>query len=152
MGLISQLEDGHFYLEDLTASVEVDLSKAKITTGLFTENTIVVAEGEMQSDGIFQVITCGFPPLEDRDKSLKSHAGLDFFGGGALTKEETLRLADLERRAVNDMFVIISDIWLDNDEKRLWGSWQQSLMVLRTWRLFLRCLSSWGIFVLTHVT
>ncbi|XP_021892680.1 DNA polymerase epsilon subunit B isoform X2 [Carica papaya] len=116
MGLISQLEDGHFYLEDLTASVEVDLSKAKITTGLFTENTIVVAEGEMQSDGIFQVITCGFPPLEDRDKSLKSHAGLDFFGGGALTKEETLRLADLERRAVNDMFVIISDIWLDNDE------------------------------------
>lgn len=28
MGLISQLEDGHFYLEDLTAAVEVDLSNA----------------------------------------------------------------------------------------------------------------------------
>lgn len=26
MGLISQLEDGHFYLEDLTASVEVNLT------------------------------------------------------------------------------------------------------------------------------
>ncbi|KAJ4834152.1 hypothetical protein Tsubulata_051336 [Turnera subulata] len=28
MGLISQLEDGHFYLEDLTASVEIDFSIA----------------------------------------------------------------------------------------------------------------------------
>lgn len=28
MGLISQLEDGHFYLEDLTAAVEIDLSNS----------------------------------------------------------------------------------------------------------------------------
>lgn len=28
MGVISQLEDGHFYLEDLTAAVEIDFSKA----------------------------------------------------------------------------------------------------------------------------
>ncbi|XP_022137711.1 DNA polymerase epsilon subunit B isoform X2 [Momordica charantia] len=116
MGVISQMEDGHFYLEDLTASVEINLSNAKITTGLFTENTIVVAEGEMLVEGIFQVITCGFPPLEDRDKSLKMLAGQDFFGAGALTKEETLRLADLEKRAINDMFVILSDIWLDSEE------------------------------------
>ncbi|KAL5746867.1 hypothetical protein ACOSP7_023847 [Xanthoceras sorbifolium] len=115
MGVISQLEDGHFYLEDLSASVEIDLHY-KITTGFFTENTIVLAEGEMLIDGIFQVITCGFPPLEDRDKSLKLLAGHDFFGGGALTKEETLRLGDLEKRAANDMFVILSDIWLDNEE------------------------------------
>ncbi|KAA3490160.1 DNA polymerase epsilon subunit 2-like [Gossypium australe] len=151
MGVISQLEDGHFYLEDLTAAVEIDFSKAisfdliaysnngeclcllqiklkkneiiaffdsqyKITTGFFTENTIIVAEGEMLSEGIFQVITCGFPPLENRDKSLKVLAGHDFFGCGTLTKEETLRLADLEKRAVNDMFVVLSDIWLDNEQ------------------------------------
>ena len=28
LGVISQLEDGHFYLEDLTASVEINLSNA----------------------------------------------------------------------------------------------------------------------------
>lgn len=28
MGVISQLEDDHFYLEDLTAAVEVNLSSA----------------------------------------------------------------------------------------------------------------------------
>ncbi|KAJ9677207.1 hypothetical protein PVL29_022287 [Vitis rotundifolia] len=116
MGVISQLEDGHFYLEDLTASVEINLSNAKITTGFFSENTIIVAEGEMLLDGIFQVSTCGFPPLEDRDESLASLSGLDFFGGGTLTREETLRLAGLEKKAVNDMFVILSDVWLDNEE------------------------------------
>ncbi|KAK2665669.1 hypothetical protein Ddye_004243 [Dipteronia dyeriana] len=87
-----------------------------IRTGFFMENTIVLAEGEMLIDGIFQVINCGFPPLEDRDKSFKLLASHDLFGGGALTKEETLRLADLEKRAVNDMFIILSDIWLDNQE------------------------------------
>lgn len=116
MGVISQLEDGHFYLEDLTASVEIDLSKAKVTTGFLSENTIVVAEGEMLVNGIYQVITCGFPPLEERDKSLKSLAQHDFFGCGTLTKEETLRLAELEKRSLNDMFVILSDIWVDSEE------------------------------------
>ncbi|KAJ4839699.1 DNA-directed DNA polymerase epsilon, subunit B [Turnera subulata] len=120
MGLISQLEDGHFYLEDLTASVEIDFSIAisflEITTGFLSENTIVVAEGEMLMNGIFQVITCGFPPLEDREKSLKLFAQHDFFGCGALTKEETLRLAELEQRNVNDMLIILSDIWVDNEE------------------------------------
>uniref|UniRef100_M1D2B3 DNA polymerase II subunit 2 n=1 Tax=Solanum tuberosum TaxID=4113 RepID=M1D2B3_SOLTU len=99
MGVISQLEDGHFYLEDLTAAVEY-----KITTGFFVENTIVLAEGEMQLDGVFQVRTCGFPPLEDREKSMAFFSGLDFFGG------------ELEKNAVNDMFVILSDVWLDNEE------------------------------------
>lgn len=41
---------------------------------------------------LMQVLTCGFPPLEDRDKSLKTLAGHDFFGGGTFTKEETVSL------------------------------------------------------------
>ncbi|KAG2331878.1 hypothetical protein Bca4012_018550 [Brassica carinata] len=108
MGVISQLEDGHFYLEDLSASY-------KITTGFFTENTIILAEGEMQN-GIFKVINCGFPPLEDRKKTLKTHSGYDFFGSGTLTKEEKNRLKELERQAENETFVILSDIWLDDEE------------------------------------
>ncbi|KAL2967810.1 hypothetical protein AAZX31_16G194900 [Glycine max] len=116
MGVISQLEDGHYYLEDLTAAVKINLSNARITTGLFSENTIVVAEGEMLVEGIFQVLTCGFPPLEDRDKSVTLLAGHDFFGAGTFTKEETIRLAEMEEKAVNDMFIILSDIWLDNEE------------------------------------
>ncbi|KAJ9542496.1 hypothetical protein OSB04_029002 [Centaurea solstitialis] len=152
MGVISQLEDGHFYLEDLTAAVEINLSNAislitsfpsfaqylfnvaiaeaysdevffdityKITTGYFSENTIVLAQGEMMLDGTFQVQTFGFPPLEDRDKSASMFTGLDYFGGGTLAKEDTLRLAEMESRAVNEMFVILSDIWLDHEEKTM---------------------------------
>ncbi|KAK2992135.1 hypothetical protein RJ640_002824, partial [Escallonia rubra] len=147
LGVISQLEDGHFYLEDLTAAVEIDLSSAisflpscmhppcssdnadsftlketlkysclnSITTGFFSENTIVLAEGEMLLDGMFKVNTCGFPPLEDRDKSIELFAGIDFFGC-ALTKDQTLKFAELESGAVNDMFVILSDVWLDSEE------------------------------------
>ncbi|KAG9130326.1 hypothetical protein Leryth_004313 [Lithospermum erythrorhizon] len=118
MGVISQLEDGHFYLEDLTAAVEIDLSNYRITTGFFSENTIVLAEGEMLLNDIFQVKTCGFPPLEDRNKSLAFCAGLDLFGSGAQTKDEILRLSEDESRAVNEMFVILSDVWLD-DEKTM---------------------------------
>ncbi|OVA10974.1 DNA polymerase alpha/epsilon [Macleaya cordata] len=109
MGVISQLEDGHFYLEDLTAAVP-------ITSGFFVENTVIVAEGELLPSGTFQVNTCGFPPLEDRDESFALLGGLDFFGCGALSTEEKLRLLESEKKAVNDMFVILSDIWLDNEE------------------------------------
>ncbi|GAB4860583.1 DNA-directed DNA polymerase epsilon, subunit B [Ancistrocladus abbreviatus] len=116
MGVISQLEDGHFYLEDLSASVEIDLSNAKITTGFFTENTIIVAEGERLPDGVFKVNTCGFPPVEDREGSLSFLSGLDFFGSGTLTKEEMKRLEAMEKKAVNEMFVFLSDVWLDDEQ------------------------------------
>ncbi|KAH0976103.1 hypothetical protein GBA52_018002 [Prunus armeniaca] len=132
MGLISQLEDGHFYLEDLSASHEIVIfldNIYKITAGFFVENTIV-AEGEMLLEGVFQVFNCGFPPLEDRDKSLQFLAGHDSFGSGTLTEQETilnflfgdiqncliLRLTKLERESVNGNVVILSDIWLDNEE------------------------------------
>ncbi|KAI7986261.1 DNA polymerase epsilon subunit B [Camellia lanceoleosa] len=35
MGVISQLEDGHFYLEDLTGAVEINLSNAISSTCLY---------------------------------------------------------------------------------------------------------------------
>ncbi|KAL5995452.1 hypothetical protein ACLOJK_025514 [Asimina triloba] len=94
----------------------------EITSGFFAENTVIVAEGELLPNGIFQgtiVYTCGFPPLEDRDSSLAFLVGLDFFGGGSLSSDESLRLAGLEKKAVNDMFVILSDVWLDSDEKTM---------------------------------
>ncbi|KAK8951821.1 hypothetical protein KSP39_PZI003633 [Platanthera zijinensis] len=163
VGFISQLEEGHFYLEDLSAAIPIDLTNAislrlkktdfldiqyKITSGFFVENTVIVAEGELLSSGTFKILkksrlvlamddsissiavfdvqfehhwfkfvnTCGFPPLEDRDDSLSLLMGLDFFGGGVFSTEENLRLSALEKKAVNDMFVVLSDVWLDSEE------------------------------------
>ncbi|ONM03629.1 DNA polymerase epsilon subunit B [Zea mays] len=101
------------YRESITTFLNIE---HKITSGFFVENTVIVAEGELLSNGIFQVNTCGFPPLEDREASVSLLMGFDFFGGGVIPTEETLRLSSLEKKAVNDMFVILSDVWLDNPE------------------------------------
>lgn len=42
-------------LEDLSARLPVDLSEAEQTLGCFTQNCIVVAEGELQANGVFKV-------------------------------------------------------------------------------------------------
>lgn len=50
-------------LEDLSARLPVDLSEAEQTLGCFTQNCIVVAEGELQANGVFKVgegvVDCG---------------------------------------------------------------------------------------------
>lgn len=65
LGVITQVEEGEYRLEDLTSQVPIDLSQAQIEVGIFTENSIVVAEGEMV-DGIFRVHILAFPPSETR--------------------------------------------------------------------------------------
>ncbi|GJM94766.1 hypothetical protein PR202_ga11442 [Eleusine coracana subsp. coracana] len=116
-------EDGSYNFYTITNRVhwtEMDYGViSQLEERFFVENTVIVAEGELLSNGIFQVNTCGFPPLEDREASLSLLMGLDFFGGGVLPTEETLRLSSLEKKAVNDMFVILSDVWLDNPEKTM---------------------------------
>ena len=39
------------YLEDLTGQIQVDVSNAATTSGLYTENCIVLAEGEVGPRG-----------------------------------------------------------------------------------------------------
>lgn len=46
--------------------------KYRITTGFFAENTIVLAEGEMLLDGIFQVNVCFALELVDHRKPLRA--------------------------------------------------------------------------------
>ena len=61
MGCLSQLEDDRFFLEDLTGQIQIDVSHAATSSGLFTENCIVVAEGEVRKDGVFEGTYWGFP-------------------------------------------------------------------------------------------
>lgn len=41
---------------------------------------------------MLQISSLGFPPLEHRQVSLGVTAGMDFFGGGALSTEEVVSL------------------------------------------------------------
>ncbi|EFJ04303.1 hypothetical protein SELMODRAFT_236997 [Selaginella moellendorffii] len=120
MGIVSQLEDGRYYLEDLSATIPIDLSQAisfgKISNGELHNCCGRIAASKRHFSGSFLISTCGFPPLEGRNISLSVTAGLDFFGAGALSYDEISRLEVLERKAVNDMFVVISDVWLDDEQ------------------------------------
>ncbi len=114
MGCLSQLEDDRFFLEDLTGTIQIDLSNAATSSGLFTENCIVVAEGEVRvADGVFEARALGFPPAESREESAIAAAHRDFFGAGRLRPADIARLLKSEATSTSDMFVVMSDVWLD---------------------------------------
>ena len=55
--MLSQIEEGKIFLEDVNSRVELDLSECQAHNGLFTEGCIVLVEGEMADDR-FQVHVC----------------------------------------------------------------------------------------------
>lgn len=114
MGLLSQLEDGRFYVEDLTGTVRVDLTACERSVGLFTENCVVIAEGEVRPDGVFEVIALTFPPSESRAATRDATSALDFFGAGHVIRpNEIAKLEQQEQDRVGEYFIVLSDVWLD---------------------------------------
>uniref|UniRef100_A0A7S4I565 DNA polymerase epsilon subunit n=1 Tax=Odontella aurita TaxID=265563 RepID=A0A7S4I565_9STRA len=116
LGMIVQVEEGRYYLEDTTAQVPMDLTGAEILTdGFITENCIVLVEGEMV-DGIFQVVRMGHPIIETRQDALDA-IGLqntDIFNSmSSLAEQEKMREQEI-RHGQDGEFVILSDLHLDN--------------------------------------
>eukprot|EP00899_Mesostigma_viride_P008067 jgi/Mesvir1/17261/Mv07669-RA.1 len=118
MGTLTQLEDGKFFLEDVTGTLPVELAGAVVADGFFTENCIVIALGEVvpNTGGTFRVKELYFPPVEPHKEALLAAKGLDMFGGGTMSGEERAKLEALEQTAFADQFVILSDVWLDEPE------------------------------------
>ena len=83
-GMLSQLQPGRFYLEDLDADVELVLDHAEIGSGLFTETCFVLAAGIYLGDNRFQVEELAMPPSEEREQSLLASKMVNFFGGPVL--------------------------------------------------------------------
>lgn len=116
IGCITQTEDGRFSIEDLSASLRLDLSEAVVAAGFITENSIVVAEGQLQHNGTFKVMAMGQPPIESREASLLSAKGLDFFGGREMKADDVIRALQWEIDNQEARVVVISDLWLDQPQ------------------------------------
>ena len=123
LGMLAELEEGVFHLEDGYSSIPVDLSEAAHTHGLFTRYSIVLAEGDVLPSGVFKVRTLGMPPPEPRLKSIDSLGNLDPLrsGDGATSPSSVLDGASASRddapsalASVNTMVVMLSDVWLDD--------------------------------------
>ncbi|XP_071499868.1 DNA polymerase epsilon subunit 2-like [Diadema antillarum] len=113
LGMLTQLKEGKFYLEDPTGAVQLDLSKAQFHTGLFTENCFVLAEG-CYEDEVFHVNGLGFPPAEPADITRSYFGNINFFGGTSETcAKSSTKLQVLEQENEDAMMVFLSDVWLD---------------------------------------
>ncbi|XP_054720371.1 DNA polymerase epsilon subunit 2-like [Uloborus diversus] len=113
LGMLTQLKEGQFYLEDPTGVVRLNLSKTTYKGGLFTENSIVMVEGNYE-DRVFYVSALGFPPAESADVSLSF---FQTFHPASSEHSYIHRLSDDLKRSEqihgDAMFVFLSDVWLD---------------------------------------
>jgi len=118
LGMLTQLEEGSWFIEDLNGSVRVDLSQAHVTAGFHTESSFVIAQGRLlemeKGDPIFQVFAMGTPPLERRENSLLALGKDANLFGGQFEPAETGALLQLEKEAIDSMFLLVSDVALDN--------------------------------------
>ncbi|CAK1589796.1 unnamed protein product [Parnassius mnemosyne] len=114
LGLLTQLTEGKFYLEDPTGSVLLDMSQTRYHSGLFTENSFVLAEG-YYDDKVLYVMGLVLPPSESRATSLPYFGSLNTFGGKSKTLlKNSQNLLKIEQENEDGMIVFLSDVWFDN--------------------------------------
>lgn len=114
LGMISQLKENKYFLEDPTGIVQLDLSQASYHAGLFTENCIVLAEGHYQ-DAILRVEALGFPPPELSKTSRLYFGNMNIWGGPSpVSLKSVSRMLKMEESNESAMLVVLSDVHLDN--------------------------------------
>ena len=114
LGMISQIKEGKYHLEDPTGCVELNLSNATFHMGLFVENSIVLAEG-IYDDKIFHLSAVGFPPPESAADTQNYFGSTNFFGGpSAICPKASVKLQAMLRENDDAMLVFLSDVHLDD--------------------------------------
>ncbi len=114
LGMLAQMKERKFYLEDPTGCVELDLSDCVFHAGLFVENSLILAEG-MYEDKVFHVEGIGFPPLETAQESRSYFGNVNFFGGPSTTcAKSSVKMEAMVREHQEAMFVFLADVHLDD--------------------------------------
>ena len=113
LGMLSQLKEGTFHLEDPTGAVELDLSQCTFHMGLFVESSLVLAEG-LYEDKVFHVEAIGFPPPESATDSRLYFGNTNFFGGpSSICARSSVKLQAMLEEHGSAMLVFLSDVHLD---------------------------------------
>ena len=114
LGILTHLQEGKVHLEDPSGTVELDLSTCVFHTGLFVENSLVLAEG-VYDEKVFHLSAVGFPPPEPASSTRNYFGNVNFFGGPSPTcarSSEKLQVMLDENK--DAMFVFVSDLFLDD--------------------------------------
>lgn len=114
LGMLSQMKEGKFHLEDTTGAVELDLSQCVFQTGMFVESSIVLAEG-IYNDGVFHVGGIGLPPIESAKEFRDYFGSVNFFGGPSVVcASSSIKYQGMMDQHVSSTIVILSDLFLDD--------------------------------------
>jgi DNA polymerase epsilon subunit 2 len=100
-------------LEDMTTRVPVSLEGCARYPGLYTENCVVLAQGMLSFDGVFQVSHLGLPPPESRTNSLLTMGIVDTYGVLRTPAEWSEALH--HEQSQQSSFLFFSDCHLDSE-------------------------------------
>jgi DNA polymerase epsilon subunit 2 len=146
LGMLTQIEDGRLFIEDLNSYIEIYIDYSnnsaaegvKLTSGFYTDNSYVLAEGrivlkkELQLNNynqahnnnnnkfanklnlsseneIFYVSNLGFPPVESRENTLKKFPQLLYNKNLILNKENK---SEVNLKQLNEMLAEKADDFL----------------------------------------
>lgn len=115
MGLLTQLVEDQFYLEDTGGTIKINLQEANFQDGLIMEGSIVIANGNYK-DSILHVEKLGFPPPESSNNARVDFGDANTFGGSHnISLKLSEKLKSLEESNKDGMIVFISEMWLDDE-------------------------------------
>lgn len=113
LGVLAQLSEGKYFIEDPTGAVRIDMSDATFHSGLFCEGCFVLAEGTYAKE-VLKVSGMGFPPPEVANSSRAFFGLANTWGGKSKTLlKYSKKLDEIEKKNENDGIVFLSEVWLD---------------------------------------
>lgn len=113
LGILVQVEEGKFYLEDTTGRVEVSFENATAVNSCYvTENAIFLVEATFRDD-ILHVDIVALPFLEQREKSLQMLQQ-------QVRNPHFLPVSKDLGTDANTPFVVLSDVHLDQPRVLTW--------------------------------
>ncbi|KAA0191529.1 DNA polymerase epsilon subunit, partial [Fasciolopsis buskii] len=118
LGMICQLHEGNWHLEDPSGIIRLDLTSAVFHEGLFPEGCIVLVEGAYE-EKVLRVTGIGLPPNELSDASRRVFSVSNPFGGGAVgapaapQDPKMHRLLTTTQAGADAMLVLLGETRLD---------------------------------------
>lgn len=113
MGLITQLMEDQYYLEDIGGTVKIDLSNTDFQDSFIMEGCIIIANG-IYKDNVLHVENINLPPIESSENLRSDFGDTNTFGGPhniSLKMSEKLQIH--ENYNQDGMIVFIAELWLD---------------------------------------
>lgn len=108
-----QKNESTYVIEDLTGSLQLDLSNTRFKDGLFPEHCFVLVEG-VYDDKVFYASGLGFPPAEPKLRSRDYFGNANTFGGPSeISLTQSASLLKIQQENPHAMIVFLSDVWLD---------------------------------------